>query len=152
MHSTARAPPAQRRPRAQHGALASHNYTQLAPPQVQHNCNVLLVAIHAVAFFTDLALVRRSTPLVRAAGALGAAAPAGGLLFFPLRYVQWLHSTPTMLLLMALMSDLSRGRLWLALGADVVMIVTGCAASWLSGPLQSEWYYLLWPVELALQL
>ena len=144
--------------------------------QVQHNCNVLLIAIHGVAFATDLALVRRATPVARGgaaalgAGALGGgwswpfsgssgggssgsgaaaaaaaasaaavvagpAAPGAGL-FFPLRYIQWLHSTPTMLLLMALMSDLTAAQLWATLACDVIMIVTGLAASWLGGGAQ----------------
>ncbi len=111
--------------------------------QVQYNCNVLLIAIHSVAFFTDLALVRRATPLVRGGvlfGAYGPAAPMAAArgLFFPLRYVQWLHSTPTMLLLMALMSDLSSAQLGATIASDVAMIVTGLLASWLGGPMQGE--------------
>jgi hypothetical protein len=113
-----------------------------AAPQVQHNCNVLLIAIHGVAFCTDLALVRGTTPLVRGGGpllTLGApvSARTAGL-FFPLRYVQWLHSTPTMLLLMALMSDLSSTQLRNAMAADVVTMTTGMVATWASGPLQRE--------------
>ncbi|KAI8474106.1 MAG: hypothetical protein J3K34DRAFT_495844 [Monoraphidium minutum] len=107
--------------------------------QVQHNCNVLLIAIHIVAFYTDLNLVRRTTPVVRGAGGLYGVCGArgGGVgLFFPLRYVQWLHSTPTMLLLMALMSDLSTAQLGATIAADLVMILTGLVASWVGGPMQ----------------
>ena len=100
---------------------------------------MLLIAIHGVAFCTDLALVRGTTPLVRGGGPLlmlGAGPGRAAGLFFPLRYVQWLHSTPTMLLLMALTSDLTSAQLGVAIAADVVTMATGMAATWTSGPVQ----------------
>jgi bacteriorhodopsin len=118
----------------------------LCTSRVQYNCNVLLFAIHGVAFYTDLALATGRTPIVRSPplalplpwlrrGGEGSGGGGGGL-FFPLRYVQWLHSTPTMIVLMALMGELTRAQLGAALAADITMILTGLAASWLGGPMQ----------------
>lgn len=56
--------------------------------------------------------------------------------FVPLRYIQWLHTTPTMILLMGMMSDRGPGAMAAAVGADLAMVLTGLAASWTDGPLQ----------------
>lgn len=44
--------------------------------------------------------------------------------------MQWAHSTPTMLLMMSVMSDLSAGDVALAVLADMVMVVSGLLATW----------------------
>jgi bacteriorhodopsin len=56
--------------------------------------------------------------------------------FVPLRYVQWLHTTPTMILLMSMMSDLPSRLVTAAVGGDLVMVLAGLGASWTHGPLQ----------------
>ncbi|KAF8057779.1 walR [Scenedesmus sp. PABB004] len=94
---------------------------------VQYNCNVLLVLIHGVAFATDWLIHAQATPLVTS---------WGGHRFIPLRYVQWVHTTPTMILLMSMMSDLPPSTVASAVAADLVMVVTGLGASWTNGPLQ----------------
>ena len=52
------------------------------------------------------------------------------ILFHPQRYVQWSHTTPTMLLMMSLASDLPLRDLLVCTAADVAMMVTGGFASW----------------------
>ncbi|KAF6251826.1 hypothetical protein COO60DRAFT_581296 [Scenedesmus sp. NREL 46B-D3] len=94
---------------------------------VQYNCNVLLVLIHSVAFVTDWLIEAQGTSLV-----LG----HNGRFFVPLRYVQWMHTTPTMILLMSMMSDMSPWRVTAAVGGDLVMVLAGLGASWTSGVLQ----------------
>lgn len=59
--------------------------------------------------------------------------------FVPLRYIQWLHTTPTMILLMAMMSSTSSVGLTGAVGADLVMVATGLAATWTDGLTQVGW-------------
>eukprot|EP00882_Tetradesmus_deserticola_P029636 GHRQ01033217.1.p1 GENE.GHRQ01033217.1~~GHRQ01033217.1.p1 ORF type:complete len:224 (+),score=88.73 GHRQ01033217.1:391-1062(+) len=94
---------------------------------VQYNCNVLLVLIHSVAFVTDWLIEAQSTSLVPG---------HNGRFFVPLRYVQWMHTTPTMVLLMSMMSNLPSWRVAAAVGGDLVMVLTGLGACWTSGLLQ----------------
>jgi hypothetical protein len=56
--------------------------------------------------------------------------------FVPLRYVQWLHTTPTMILLMSMMSDLQPWRVTAAVAGDLMMVLAGLGASWTSGVAQ----------------
>ena len=56
----------------------------------------------------------------------------------PMRYIQWTHSTPTMILVMSMLGDLSTRELAQALLADFVMIFTGLGASVTTGPTQGR--------------
>lgn len=64
--------------------------------------------------------------------------PAAGAAcrFVPLRYIQWTHTTPTMIMLMAMMSNTSSSGVLTAVAADLVMVVMGLAATWTTGPPQ----------------
>ncbi|KAG2496110.1 hypothetical protein HYH03_005713 [Edaphochlamys debaryana] len=88
-------------------------------------CNLLLLFINGVAFATDALLWLRATPVLAAAGS--------GRPFAPLRYVQWLHSTPTMIYMVALLADVRGRQLTTALAADVTMVLTGLAACYTTG-------------------
>lgn len=56
--------------------------------------------------------------------------------FVPLRYIQWMHTTPTMILLMAMMSSSTSVGVWGAVLADLVMVGAGMIATWTSGVTQ----------------
>ncbi|KAG2448553.1 hypothetical protein HYH02_006444 [Chlamydomonas schloesseri] len=103
-------------------------------------CNLLLLFINAVAFATDLIIWRRGTPLYPlspgvlglglgspAAGGAGASS-IGDRAFVPLRYVQWAHSTPSMIYMVALLAEVRGWKLLLPVLCDVTMVVTGLAA------------------------
>jgi hypothetical protein len=53
------------------------------------NTNLLLLFINCCAFTTDILIMRGSTMIGLGAGS--------GRLFHPLRYLQWAHTTPTLL-------------------------------------------------------
>jgi len=68
----------------------------------------------------------------------------GGHVFFFARYIDWVFTTPLLLLDLALLAlPTTRGRLGLIgvlLGADVYMIVTGLIAGLLTGPDKYVWF------------
>lgn len=53
--------------------------------------------------------------------------------FYPLRYIQWAHSTPSLLLMLSLMSSVGLGEVVGAVVCDVVMILTGLWACYATG-------------------
>ncbi|KAF5839071.1 hypothetical protein DUNSADRAFT_1688, partial [Dunaliella salina] len=95
--------------------------------------NLLLLFINGVAFTTDLLINLDLTPVFQA---------ANGRMFHPLRYLQWSHSTPTLIYMIWLSSDpeeVEAPQLMYAVANDVVMILTGPASTCSSGSMQLLW-------------
>ncbi|GLC37952.1 hypothetical protein PLESTF_000607000 [Pleodorina starrii] len=111
------------------GAVLLLNLLNLGMRQhlLPFKCNLLLLYINGVAFVTDLLLWRGATTVLMS---------SSGRPFAPLRYVQWCHSTPTMIYMLALLADCSGWQLTIPLLSDVVMVLTGLAACYTAGLLK----------------
>ncbi|GAX78757.1 hypothetical protein CEUSTIGMA_g6194.t1 [Chlamydomonas eustigma] len=82
--------------------------------------NLVLLYINVLALVTDVVIYYQLTPVL-----------IGGSqrITHPLRYIQWSHSTPTMVYMLSLMSDMSPPQVFFVMVNDVSMMVTGLAAT-----------------------
>ncbi|EFJ44978.1 hypothetical protein VOLCADRAFT_106206 [Volvox carteri f. nagariensis] len=108
------------------GAVLLLNLLNLGMRQhlLPFKCNLLLLFINGVAFVTDLLLWRGATMVMFS---------SSGRPFAPLRYVQWCHSTPTMIYMLALLADCGGCQLAVPLLSDVLMVASGLAACYTRG-------------------
>ncbi|KAL6762258.1 hypothetical protein V8C86DRAFT_695017 [Haematococcus lacustris] len=116
-------------PAAAFGATLVLNFMNLAFAQqlTRFTSNLLLLFINSVGFATNCLICFEATPVWLA---------GNGRAFHPLRYFQWLHSTPTIIFMMWLAcdpEDVPYNKMVLTVIADVVMILTGLLATWLPG-------------------
>ncbi|KAG1675991.1 hypothetical protein FOA52_014235 [Chlamydomonas sp. UWO 241] len=82
--------------------------------------NIVLCFVVLVAFSTDMLILLGMTPI----------AVAGNMrLLYPLRFFQWSHSTPAMIFMLSLTSDLPKKDVVLAMLCDVSMILCGLAST-----------------------
>ncbi|GLI60629.1 hypothetical protein VaNZ11_002826 [Volvox africanus] len=108
------------------GAVLLLNLLNLGMRQhlLPFKCNLLLLYINGVAFVTDLLLWRGQTTVLLS---------SSGRPFAPLRYVQWCHSTPTMIYMLALLADFRGWQLAVPLLSDLAMVATGLVACYTQG-------------------